>query len=53
MMKHTEQIVVRCSEPMKAQLRQHSRQLGIDLSALVRKACEAFLTGQAGNGARN
>ena len=48
MMKHTEQIVVRCSEPLKAQLRQHSRQLGIDLSALVRTACEAFLDRQKG-----
>ena len=43
MMKNTEQIVVRCSEPMKAQLRQQSQHLGIDLSALVRTACEAFL----------
>ena len=42
-MKHRDQIVVRCSETMKAQLRQESRHLGIDLSALVRKACEEFL----------
>ena len=48
MMKNTEQIVVRCSEPMKAQLRQQSQHLGIDLSALVRTACEAFLDRQEG-----
>ena len=52
-MKHRDQIVVRCSETMKTKLRQESQHLGIDLSVLVRKACEAFLTGQAGNGARN
>ena len=44
-MKHQEaQIVVRCSRTLKSRLRQYAADQRVDLSSVVRAACEVFLT---------
>ena len=42
-MKQEDQIVVRCSQALKSRLRQYAADQRVDLSSVVRAACEAFV----------